>query len=230
MQVIAGGGVNQSAASLVAGGWAAAAYVVNTAQAVTRGMTRYQFTGIVPAAATQLAVLLSFTPSGTAGADNSISINGVQFEIGPSASPFEHLDAQVVLEICQRYAWALSGTGGGSRDRRRRQYRRRRAAHLHRHPRAALEGADRHRGARLSRPTRPSRDGDDNVAWRDAYAKRHFHQRQFCGNRRTGDAATRRRRLRMDPRQRGFLISIATPSHPCGPELTTESRCKGPIS
>ena len=113
VQVIAGGGVNQSAASLVAGGWTSAAYVVNTAQAMSRGMTRYQFSGVVPAAATQLAVLLSFTPSGTAGADNSISINGVQLEIGPSASPFEHLDAQVVLEICQRYAWAIPEPAAG---------------------------------------------------------------------------------------------------------------------
>ena len=70
-------------------------------------MTRYQFTGVVPATASQLAVLLSFTPSGTAGVDNSISINGVQLEIGPSASPFEHIDAQVALEICQRYASAI---------------------------------------------------------------------------------------------------------------------------
>jgi hypothetical protein len=113
VQVIAGGGVNQSAASLVAGGWTSVAYVVNAAQAVTRSMTRYQFSGVVPAAATQLAVLLSFTPSGTAGADDSISINGVQLEIGPSASTFEHLDAQVVIEICQRYAWAIPEPAAG---------------------------------------------------------------------------------------------------------------------
>jgi hypothetical protein len=112
-QVIAGGGVNQSAASLIAGGWTSAAYVVNAAQAVTRSMTRYQFSGVVPAAATQLAALLSFTPSGTAGADDSISINGVQFEIGPSASPFERIDAQVALELCQRYAWAIPEPAAG---------------------------------------------------------------------------------------------------------------------
>ena len=112
-QVIAGGGVNQSAASLVAGTWTSASSVVSAAQTLTSGMTRYQFTGVVPATATQLAVLLSFTPSGTAGADNSISINGVQFEIGSGASPFEHLDAQVVLEICQRYAWAIPEPAAG---------------------------------------------------------------------------------------------------------------------
>jgi hypothetical protein len=106
-QVIAGGGVNQSAASLVAGTWASASSVVDVPQALTSSMTRYQFTGVVPATATQLAILLSFTPTGTAGSDDSVSINGVQLEIGASASPFEHIDAQVTLEVCQRYAWAI---------------------------------------------------------------------------------------------------------------------------
>src|SRR5271166_757289 len=113
VQVIAGGGVNRSAASLIAGTWTSASYVVNAAQALTSAMTRYQFTGVVPPTATQLAVLLSFTPSGTAGANDSISINGVQLEIGPSASPFEHIDAQVALEICQRYAWVIPEPAAG---------------------------------------------------------------------------------------------------------------------
>jgi len=112
-QVIAGGGVNQSAASLIAGTWTSASSVISAAQTLTSGMMRYQFTGVVPATATQLAILLSFTPTGTAGADDSVSINGVQLEIGSGASPFEHLDAQVVLEICQRYAWAIPEPASG---------------------------------------------------------------------------------------------------------------------
>ena len=99
--------MNQSAASLVAGTWTGASSIVAAQQALTSTMTRYQFTGAVPSNSTQLGLLLSFTPTGTAGADNSVVINGVQLEIGPQASPFEHLDAQVVLEVCQRYAWAI---------------------------------------------------------------------------------------------------------------------------
>jgi hypothetical protein len=113
VQVVAGVGVNQSAASLVAGTWTSASSVLNAAQPLTSAMARYQFTGVVPATATQLAVLLSFTPTGTAGADDSVSINGVQLEIGASASPFEHIDAQVTLEICQRYAWAIPEPAAG---------------------------------------------------------------------------------------------------------------------
>ena len=86
---------------------------IRNQQTLTNGMTRYQFTGVVPATRRSSRVLLSFTPSGTAGADDSISINGVQLEIGASASPFERIDAQVVLEICQRYAWVQPEPAAG---------------------------------------------------------------------------------------------------------------------
>jgi hypothetical protein len=112
-QVIAGGGVNQSAASLVAGTWTSASSVLSARQPLIRSMTYYQFSGVVPIGATQLAVLFSFTPAGTAGLDDSVSINGVQFEIGASPSPFEHIDAQVALEICQRYAWVIPEPAAG---------------------------------------------------------------------------------------------------------------------
>ena len=149
---------------------------------------------------------MSFTPSGTAGADDSISINGVQLEIGPRASPFERIDAQVVLEICQRYAWAIPEPAAG-----------------------VVIGAGANTGAAaqlfyiatpvqlLKAPTVTVAAGsfktnagrrrhlDDDRAGRDAYAERDFHQRQFGGNRRPGDAAAGRRRLGMDHRQRGFL-------------------------
>jgi hypothetical protein len=53
-QVVAGGGGNQSAASLIAGTWTSRSLVVNAPQALTSAMTRYQFTGVVPTGATQL--------------------------------------------------------------------------------------------------------------------------------------------------------------------------------
>ena len=112
-QILSGAGANQSAASLIAGTWTSQSAVISAQQALTSAMTRYQFTGVVPANASQLAILLSYTPSGTAGADDSVTVNGVQLEIGPSASPFERIDAQVVLEICQRYAWAIPEPSAG---------------------------------------------------------------------------------------------------------------------
>ena len=104
-QIVVGFGVNQSAVALLATGWTSQSNIVNAQQALTTGMTRYQFTGTLPVGATQIATLVSYTPTGTAGVDDSFTVNGVQFEIGAFASPFERIDAQVVLEICQRYIW-----------------------------------------------------------------------------------------------------------------------------
>ena len=105
VQLVASTGNNQSAATLQAGTWAAASNVINTNQALTTSMVRYQFTGTVPANTTQVGMLLNYVPSGTAGADDSIYFQGFQLEIALAAGPFEHRDIQVELEICQRYAW-----------------------------------------------------------------------------------------------------------------------------
>jgi hypothetical protein len=105
VQVVSGTGTNQSSANLVAGSWTGASNVINTTQAITSSMTRYQFTGVVPAGCTQLGVLVGYTPVGTAGATDWVQFEGFQLEIDLQASQFEHRDAQVELEICQRYSW-----------------------------------------------------------------------------------------------------------------------------
>jgi hypothetical protein len=105
VRLISGTGTNQSAANAIAGSWTGQANVVNTTVTLSAVMTRYQVSGVVPAAATQLAVLLQWTPSGTAGTTDAIDFMGMQLEIGSVAGPFEFRDVQVELEICQRYAW-----------------------------------------------------------------------------------------------------------------------------
>ena len=202
VKAISGAGVNQSAASLIAGTWTGQSAVISAQQALSSAMTRYQFTGAVPLNTTQLGILLSFAPSGTAGADDSISINGVQLEIGASASPFERIDAQVVLEICQRYAWAISEPAAGVVIGAGRQYRRLGAALLYGDAGATLPRADRRRRPRIVQDD-PGGHGhsDDDHAGRDAYAQRHFDQRRLGRNDRPGDPADRRRRIGLDRRQ-----------------------------
>jgi len=114
VQVVSGTGNNQSAASLVAGTWAGQANIINATQQLTAGMVRYSFTGVVPVNCTQLAVLLGFTPgAAAASADDSISFMGLQFEAGSVASDYERRDAQVELEICQRYCWVTPEPANG---------------------------------------------------------------------------------------------------------------------
>jgi hypothetical protein len=125
IQIVSGTGSNQSAGSAVAGTWTgyssltvtpqqgSAAPAANIAQPITGTWTRYSFTAPVPATATQLATLFNATPVGTAGAADFVQIIGVQLEIGPQPTPFEHLDIQMVLEICQRYFWQINEPASG---------------------------------------------------------------------------------------------------------------------
>jgi hypothetical protein len=120
-----GTGTNQSAASLVAGTWTgyssltlapqqgSAAAVANIAQPITSTWTRYSFTATVPAGCSQLGLVFSATPTGTAGSADYVQIMGLQLEIGAQATPFEHRDVQVELEIAQRYCWVIPEPAAG---------------------------------------------------------------------------------------------------------------------
>lgn len=107
-----GTGSNQSAANLVAGSWTNQANVISATQVLNGSMTRYSFTGVVPVNATQVGLLISWTPTGTAGTTDGIYYNGLQLEAG-GLSVFEHRDVQVELEICQRYAWVIAEPAAG---------------------------------------------------------------------------------------------------------------------
>lgn len=113
---------NDTAANLInaTNNWLAVPTIINTTQAISSSWQRYTFSGSVPINVTQLGVLLSFTPAGTAAgasaaiAGDSILIQGVQLEIGSVASPFEHRDIAAELELCQRYFWQLNEPANGA--------------------------------------------------------------------------------------------------------------------
>lgn len=114
VKIVTGTGTNEGASSLVSGSWTSQANLLSATQAITSTMTRYQFvtTAAVGATITEAAVQITWTPSGTAGTNDYVQLNGLQLEIVPSnatvASPFEHRDIQVELEICQRYCWVIN--------------------------------------------------------------------------------------------------------------------------
>lgn len=99
--VRSGTGTDQAANLL--GSWTTEAYVINSSQAITTSWVRYKFSGTVPANTTQIGVTFSYTPTGTAGADDNVYITGVQLEEGPTATSFEFLPFGVQLSLCQRY-------------------------------------------------------------------------------------------------------------------------------
>jgi hypothetical protein len=77
---------------------------------LTGAATRYQSTSgaIVPVNTRQAEVVFNWTPVGTAGADDSFTIDDVQLEIVPAAtgyvsSDFERLNFEEQLLLCQRH-------------------------------------------------------------------------------------------------------------------------------
>jgi hypothetical protein len=74
-----------------------------TYQTITTSWVRYSFTGTVPSNSTELGLQINFAPSGTAGADDSIKITGVQLEAGSTATEFERRPIGTEMMLCQRY-------------------------------------------------------------------------------------------------------------------------------
>ena len=111
-----GTGTDQSVASMI-GGWTGAVSAINATQVITTSWVRYSFTATLGASITQVGVLLKYTPTGTAGADDNIYITGVQLEVGAVATPFEHRPYGVELALCQRYYQVVKGGTGAPQFR-----------------------------------------------------------------------------------------------------------------
>jgi hypothetical protein len=60
---------------------------------------------VVPVGTTQAELSIFWTPTGTAGADDSITIDDVQLEVGTFSSPFERTPFEKMLLGCRRHFW-----------------------------------------------------------------------------------------------------------------------------
>ena len=142
LTIAPGTGTDQSAATLVAGTWTGYAaatlstvvpatlpiysasgnndtglYAGNQATTVvgvgiTTSWVRYQVVAAIPATATQIGVLFSMTPVGTAGANDWYQLAGIQLETVavelPYASVFERQTPAFVRTQCQRHCYQLN--------------------------------------------------------------------------------------------------------------------------
>jgi hypothetical protein len=70
---------------------------------LTTSWVRYTHTYTLNADTNQIGILFYTVPTGTAGADDSFYITGVQLEIGSVATPFEFRHFTQELALCQRY-------------------------------------------------------------------------------------------------------------------------------
>ena len=104
IQLATGTGTDQSFSSMTGSGWTGQSNIINfVSQAITTTWARYSFTATVASTATQIGFQIIYTPTGTAGADDSLYITGVQLEQGSVATPFERPLYSKQLADCQRY-------------------------------------------------------------------------------------------------------------------------------
>jgi hypothetical protein len=81
---------------------------------ITTAPLRYSVTGVIPAAATEVAVAVCFTPTATgAGVTDGFAYTGVQLEVAPSPSPYEFHDIALDTLVAQRYFQILTEPAAG---------------------------------------------------------------------------------------------------------------------
>ena len=111
IQLATGTGTDQSFSSMTGSGWTGQSNIINfVSQAITTTWARYSFTATVASTATQIGFQIIYTPTGTAGADDSLYITGVQLEQGSVATPFERPLYSKQLADCQRYYRKTTGS------------------------------------------------------------------------------------------------------------------------
>ena len=81
---------------------------VTFSQAITTTWQRYSWTTTLPATATEAAVQFCFTPVGTAGTDDSVTVTGVQLEQGTFSTNFEDRPLGIETAKVQRYFYQLN--------------------------------------------------------------------------------------------------------------------------
>jgi hypothetical protein len=99
--LISGTGTDQN----YLGTWTGGATVASTNATLTTTWQRFQFTGTIGATATELTLPFTYTPTGTAGANDYYEVTGVQLEVGSVATQFSRAGATIQGELaaCQRY-------------------------------------------------------------------------------------------------------------------------------
>jgi hypothetical protein len=113
IQLATGTGTDQSFSNMTGGLWTGQSNIINfVSQAITTSWARYTFTASVASTATQIGFQIIYTPTGTAGADDSLYFTGVQLEVGTKATPYEMQIYSDQLAQCQRYLPAYRSSGG----------------------------------------------------------------------------------------------------------------------
>lgn len=89
--------------SLLSGTWSGVVAAINTTQAITTSDAQYSFSATLGAGINEIGIIIGYTPTGTAGADDWIEIEGVALKLGTAvAEPSDFPQYDGALYQCQR--------------------------------------------------------------------------------------------------------------------------------
>jgi hypothetical protein len=89
---------------------------VSAGPSLTTSWQRFSFTGTVASTTTQIAPVIFYSPTGTAGANDYFEVTGVQLELGAQSTPFARTGGSIggELALCQRYYQRMQATSSSS--------------------------------------------------------------------------------------------------------------------
>jgi hypothetical protein len=109
--------VSPTASPAITPAWTGIATQLNQAINVTTTFARFNVSASIPSTATEIGVMLCFTPTATgAGATDGFAWTGAQLELGAAPSAYEFQPKSAALADSQKYTFAVSevsaATGG----------------------------------------------------------------------------------------------------------------------
>jgi hypothetical protein len=109
-----GTGTDQATTNVV-GLWTGSANPITQNVALTTSWVRYSYTATISATATQIGLSGSYTPTGTAGANDWIEFTGMQLELGSTATTFSRAGGTIQGELaaCRYYYKRVTGSANG---------------------------------------------------------------------------------------------------------------------
>lgn len=107
-----GQGTDQSSTAMISAGWTGQSTVSNS-PTITTNLQFFQYNVTVPAGTSQVGVQFTYTPTGTAGADDGLYVSDIRLiDASLTGQPPEHRPYGLELSLCQRFlpGWHSSGT------------------------------------------------------------------------------------------------------------------------
>ena len=103
---VSGTGADQNVFS----GFTGASTVFSPTATLTTSWQRFNYTVNLPSTMTQLGITFSYSPTGTASANDYFDVTGMQLELGSVATGFSRAGGTLQGEyaLCQRYFWNLN--------------------------------------------------------------------------------------------------------------------------